>query len=1003
MQTCRSFLYPDSICIETLRDTPQENIFPSRRLIQCLLSHRAMRLLLFLSTLFSALPLSISDTTAAPRLIHDSDAMQVKVYQLDNGFTVYLSRNTEAPRLYAEIAVRAGSLTDPSDSTGLAHYLEHLMFKGTRKMGTLDYEKEKPHIEKITALYEQHSHEQDAEKRKTIYQEINKVSTTAAQYAVANDIDRIYKLIGGLNVNAHTYYEETVYKVDIPSNQLERWAKIEAERFSDPVFRLFHTELEAVYEEKNTSLDSGQDRLYESVDQLLFPGHPYGSQTVLGKAEHLKTPSLVTIREYFDKYYVPGNMAIFISGDIVLDQTIHLIDQHFGKIPAKPVPQSKATPPAPIKDVSRAVVTHEGETSLLMAWRTVANSHKDNYALQMLDMILDNSVAGLINLNLVNPQLVKSAGSYPNLLNEAGAQYLWGSPREGQSLEDVEALLIQQIEQIKQGKFDDWLLPAIVSDLQTDIEESYESNENRVAMIRESYIERRSWEDASQYITHMSAVTREDVIRVANKYFGKNYVVGHLVKGKPTLTHIEKPQIDAVPLNSSSESAFSKSIMAMDTQPTKPYFIKAGKDYHQSGSKDQVQHFTTFNPVNNLFDITWTFPKGSIHDDLLMTAFSLLEKSGTKNHSSIELEKLWYQLGVNADFSVYEHHTEITLSGLSSSHESATQLLYQWIDEMNVEQSVLDKLISDTKLAREDSADDPDTIIHAMARYNRYGDKSKYVARQSSATLEKVTVAQLQKMIHQLFSLPHQASYIGQLSESQWRKITPEFKVTNKTPASINRPITQIRSPLEISFYHRDMAQAQIWIESELTQLSTDDIVMIKVFNEYFDGGMSGIIFQEIREARGLAYSASGYLSWPRWEQDAYLAVGKAACQADKVDEALTKFLQLFDQLPQSEVRFTETKDALLNRIRAERLGFRSRVYTTQSWQRSGVHFNTNERGFKEIPEISLPKLLDFHTKKIKGKPKRICILGDRSQIDFEALKKLGPIKELKAEDIFTP
>ena len=186
-------------------------------------------------------------------------------------------------------------------------------------MGTLDYEKEKPHIEKITALYEQHSHEQDAEKRKTIYQEINKVSTTAAQYAVANDIDRIYKLIGGLNVNAHTYYEETVYKVDIPSNQLERWAKIEAERFSDPVFRLFHTELEAVYEEKNTSLDSGQDRLYESVDQLLFPDHPYGSQTVLGKAEHLKTPSLVTIREYFDKYYVPGNMAIFISGDIVLD------------------------------------------------------------------------------------------------------------------------------------------------------------------------------------------------------------------------------------------------------------------------------------------------------------------------------------------------------------------------------------------------------------------------------------------------------------------------------------------------------------------------------------------------------------------------------------------------------------------------------------------------------------------------------------------------------------
>jgi len=957
-----------------------------------------MRFLFVLSTLFSILPLA----QAAPTLIHDADAMQVRVYRLDNGLTVYLSRNTEAPRFYAEIAVRAGSLTDPSDCTGLAHYLEHLMFKGTKKMGTLDYQKEKPYLDQITQLYERHFHEKDPEKRQAIYKEINKASKEAAQHAVANDIDRIYKFIGGTGVNAHTSYEETVYKVDLPSNQLERWAKIESERFIDPVFRLFHTELETVYEEKNTSIDSGQDRLYENVEKLLFPGHPYGSQTVLGKPEHLKNPSLVRIREYFDKYYVPGNMAIVISGDIVINDAIRVIDKHFGKMAAKPAPTRKAAPPKPLKGVSRAIITHEGEKSLLMAWRTVPFSHEDAYALEMLDMILDNSVAGLINLNLVQPQLVRSAGSYPSLLNEAGAQYLWGSPRDGQSLEELELLLTEQLEKIKAGKFEDWLIPAIVSDLQTDIEESYESNEDRVAMIRDSYISNQAWEESSQYIARMSAVTRDDVLRVANKYLGKDYVVGHLVKGKPVVKHIEKPKIDAVPMNSSSESDFSKSILAVDVQPLSPYFIEAGKDFQKSIADNGVQYFTTVNPVNNLFTITWTFPKGHLHDDLLLTAFDLLQKSGTKELSSTELGKRWYQLGVDANFSVYEGYTEISLSGLSSSYEPSVKLFWQWINEMVVEQSVLDNLIADLKLVRDDNIDDPTIIIHALARYSRFGKNSMYVARSTNAELDKLTVSQLQKTAQKLFTLPHQVSYIGKLSESQWRKSTPELEVTSTSPKEFNRPVTKSNAPVEIHFYHRDMAQAKIWIESELQGLTNDDIVMLKVFNEYFDGGMSGVVFQEIREARGLAYSASGYLTSPRWIGDPFLAVGSAACQADKVDEALTKFLQLFDQLPESDVRFKETSDAIMNRIRAERFGFRSRVGSIQSWQRSGVDFNVSKRGFEELPKIQLSNMLELYSKAVKGKPKRICIVGDRSRIDLKALSKLGVIKEIKAEDIFT-
>lgn len=940
--------------------------------------------------------------TAAPVLVYATDAMQVQVYRLDNGLTVYLTRNAEAPRIYAEVVVRAGSTTDPADSTGLAHYLEHLMFKGTRRMGTLDYPKEKPLLDTITKLYEKHFREPDAEKRKLIYREINRVSKEAARFAVANDIDRIYKFIGGTGVNAHTSYEETVYKVDLPSNQLERWAVIEAERFSDPVFRLFHTELESVYEEKNTSLDDAYGQLYRGVQKLLFPGHPYGSQSVLGRADHLKKPSLVRIRRYFEKHYVPGNMAVIVSGDLVPEEAVRVIDRYFSRMPAKPVPRHQTAAPEPPKGVSRITLHHEGEESLIMGWRTVPGGHPDAYALEMLDMILDNSVAGLINLSLVQPQLVRAAGSYPAQLNEAGAQYLWGSPRDGQTLAQVEALLLEQVEKIKAGKFEDWLLPAIVSDLQSGHERSYESNQDRVEMVRDAYIARQPWAEASQYIPRMAAVTREDVVRVANKYFGKNYVVGHLKKGKPVVKHIEKPQIDAVPLNSSSESAFSKSVLALPVHALTPRFVQPGVDYRKTIGKNGVDYYTTENPVNDLFAITWTFPMGSLHDDSLPTLFDLLGKAGTDGLSAVELGKLWYQLGVTPEFSVYEDRTEIRLTGLSRSYKPAVKLLWQLLAGMRVEQPVLDKIVSDLKLARADAMDDPATIIHAMARYSRYRKNSKYIARMTAAELDRLTVDGLRQKLAHLLALPHQVSYIGKLGERDWRAAVPRPQTGGKAAALPERAVSTPGAPVEILFFHRDMAQARIWIESQLEGVTPEDLTVLSLFNEYFGGGMSSVVFQEIREARGLAYSASGYLATPRWSGDAHLAVGSVACQADKADDATARFLQLFDKLPESEVRFAESRDAMLNRLRARRSGFRNRAATAQYWQRRGIGFDPGKRAFGRIPDMTLSDMLEFYNQHVRARPKRVCILGDRNRMDLKALEKLGPVTEVAAGEIFT-
>jgi len=290
-----------------------------------------------------------------------------------------------------------------------------------------------------------------------------------------------------------------------------------------------------------------------------------------------------------------------------------------------------------------------------------------------------------------------------------------------------------------------------------------------------------------------------------------------------------------------------------------------------------------------------------------------------------------------------------------------------------------------------------------MARHSRYGKKSIYLNRTPNHELDEITVAQLQQLIRELITLPHQISYVGKLTEHQWRGLTPTLRVTEKAPAAIVRPVTKTASPVEIYFYQRDMAQAKIWIESELEGLTHDQIITLNLFNEYFDGGMSGIVFQEMRESRGLAYSASGYLTLPRWAGDNYLTIGSIACQADKVDKALGKFLQLFDELPQSDVRFTESNKAIINRLRAARSGFRSRVPTIQLQQRRGIDFNVNKRTFEETPKITHAKMLDFYANAVKAKPKRVCVLGDSDRVDLDELRKFGPVKIIKSEDIFTP
>ena len=567
------------LCAPTTLPRALTDIFVNRPLLLLLPALAALGL----TTCQSSKPAAVAATAsaaptppAAPQqyayTTAPNDPLGVRVYQLSNGLTVYLSDYKNAPRIQTYLAVRAGSKNDPAAATGLAHYLEHMVFKGTSKLGTKDWSQEKPELDKIEALYEQYRGERnDPAARKRTYHQIDSISGVAARYAVPNEYDKLMGSIGSKNSNAHTSNEETVYQEDIPSNQLEKWAAVQSERLKEMVPRLFHTELEAVYEEKNRGLDSDFNKEFETLNASLYPTHPYGTQTTIGTIEHLQNPSITEIKKYFGEYYVPNNMALCLSGDLDYDQTIRLIDKYFGDLKSKPVPAFNAPVEQPITaPIVKEVLGPQSE-NVMLGYRLPGKATRDGLRVRMLDKILTNGQAGLFDLDLNQQQKVLQAQTFADLNDDYSTHVLYGTPRQGQQLEEVRMLMLAEVDKVKRGDFPDWLIPAIINNEQLTRTKSYESNEARASALYESFIERVSWADYVKQNEDFATITKAEIVKFANDNYGSDYVAVFKRTGEdPNKVKVVKPAITPVPANRDAASAFYTEVNKLPSTDLQP-------------------------------------------------------------------------------------------------------------------------------------------------------------------------------------------------------------------------------------------------------------------------------------------------------------------------------------------------------------------------------------------------------------------------------------------------
>ena len=935
---------------------------------------------------------------------NENDPLDTHIYELDNGLQVYLTENHEEPRFYAEIAVRAGSKHDPADGTGLAHYLEHLLFKGNENLGTLDYEAEKPYLDAIVELYEQHFVETDESRRAEIYSEINRVAQQAAEFAVPNEIDKLYNSMGGSGLNAHTWYEETVYKVGLPSNRIHQWAEIESDRFINPVFRLFHTELETVYEEKNRTLDNGGRIIGTAIDDLLYKIHPYGQQPTIGTVDHLKNPSLVYIQDYFDTYYVPNNMGIFISGDIDIEETIALINDKFSHWEEKEIPEVGPWEEPPLQGAERRTVQYPGEEQVSIAFRTVENGHADKEALILVDMILDNRTAGLINLNLNQQQLVSNAGSSPLFLNDYGSQNLYGIPKQDQTLEEVEKLLLDQIDNIKKGNFEEWIISAIINDFKKNEKASLEFNTARVSMMRSAFIEGSEWDYHIAEIDRMEQLTKDDVVEVANKYFGDDYVSVYRIDDQHVVPAVEKPQIDPVSIDPTRQSEFAANILAMEYDEIEPSFVEADTDYRVIEFADGVELYYAPNPLNDLFTFSINVEVGTEENEKLGLSASLIDVAGTQNMTNEELQKEWYRMGSEFRFGSGENSSTFSVSGLDEQFEDSLALMMELVKTPATEEQTLEQLKGILIKSREDRKSSPPAIAQALYLYNRYGEESPLLEALTTREIVDTELEELMSLPAELLNYKHTIAYTGsmpleELVEVLRRHHTVEGEQQD-TPEYRFRTARQVNNT-EVMVVDQQTAQAQVRIEFADGVYNSDDAVMSSIYTNYFGSGMSSVVFQELREARALAYSAQARYAQGGRENAENLMLGAIGTQTDKTVDALEAFIDLIDNMPSSSERFEEAVNSQLNRYRTSKLNFREVIGAVRSWERLGFETDPRIQRYQELQTASLEDLVEFQQEHVQGRPKLISIVGDLSIIDTEELEKFGMVEEIQVEQLF--
>ncbi len=949
-----------------------------------------------------------------------NDPLHARIYHLDNGLTVYLSRNTIKPEIQTYIIIRAGGQNDPLESTGLAHYQEHIMFKGTSRYGTTDYAKEKPYLDAIDSLYEVYSHTTDEAVRKAIYHEIDSVSYLSSTIAIANEFDKLMSLIGAKWVNAYTSTNRTCYHEVIPAGELTRWAMIESGRFQDLVVRGFHTELETVYEEFNMYSTMDFDKIDQAINNILYSSIPYRQHSVIGTQEHLKNPSLKNIKRFYQTFYRPNNAAICLSGDLDYDHAIEVINTYFGSWQPNDNLQAALDENNALLfqrkaglGVHKDTVIYGNEApQLWMAW-DVPNIHSEEIpVLDMLTKVLYNGHCGLIDLNINQKQKMLWGLAESEQNNDVSTFYLIGQPKTGQSLDNLRKLFLNQIKKLQAGEFSEDLLKAIVANTRREeIEMSDDNNYRAGYVFLNAFVYDLPYEQVIHYSDVLSKVTKEQIVAFANKYLVDNYAcVMKQQKSDLAPVTIDKPAITPIEMNRDKSSAFVSELANIEPERLQPEFLDFDKDIQQTTLRKGQKLIYRHNDNNELFYLLFLANRGTATDPVIDVATDLIDYLGTTNYSPEAYEIALYSQAAQVDFYNDETKTTFRASSLQSHFDSTLTLLEEKIFSPIPNNAILRQVIADRTRQHNDNKLDQAACFSQLLDAGIYGleNMQEQITATAPKTLAKKDAAAIVE--HLKATVPYTSTilYYGPASmEEVVAKLNDDSQIVNaynrnQQPTAPEHNKTQrIKQPeVWVAPYKANNIYMVQYANPGVTYSPKQEAI-VALFNEYFCGSMGSIVFQEMRESRALCYASYAGYELPKFAGDDNIFMTYIITQNDKLKDCVLAFDTICNRLPLSQAAFDQAKTSLLKQIENKRYADFEAISAYLRYTNKGWDHDWNKDIYDEVQRLTLKDLQQFQTQALTNLPYRYLILGDKKQLNRKFLKTLGPVKYLKLKDIF--
>lgn len=933
----------------------------------------------------------------------------VRELTLSNGLTVWLNEDHSQPTVYGAVVVKAGAKDCPN--TGIAHYFEHLLFKGTDKIGTTDYAAEKVWLDSISAQYDLLAATTDSRRRADIQRHINDLSVKAAAYAIPNEFENLITTYGGTGLNAYTSFDETVYHNAFVPQYLAQWCEINSERLRSPVFRLFQGELETVYEEKNMYADQMVVQAAEAVQRHALAGTPY-AYPIIGSTESLKNPRLSEMMDFYNTYYVAGNMGLVLCGDVQTDSIVPLLERTFGRIRRGQAPHAPAATLRSLRGTKGIKVKLPIPIVKAVGYAFKApTEHSADYLPFMVatKLLYNDSGTGLLDsLSGENKVMALAAGGYdfkdfsiygfgavPNLpfgTKKKAARLCW-----------------QQVERLRQGNIDPALLEAAKLETRRAMDTAMEHADSRSRLMVNAFSHGLAWASVVGRSRAIDQITPADVARVARTYFNDDSLKITKTFGRYPKERVAQPGYKALaPANAGKQSAYAKALAGMPRAAVEPKVVNPGRDATHRQLAPLANLYTVANNINPIFNLQLVYRHGSRNDRRIAALPGYLNTVGTNRQSHRQLRRALQQLGATLSVSATAGELTVTLTGYDSHLEQAMALLSEFLTGPERNEKKYREMVKRVRLEEKSFAKDNNNLATAALAMAAMGEQSAYLRRMSARELRRMDGADMAQLFGQVQQHQLDVVYSGTAAAAEVARLVSRHVPLDRvqTPWHYAERMLQPSSEPMVYLLHTPHARQTIVCTYRQTAPMTSwrDRALLNLWGNYFGSGMSSVMFQDIREFRSLAYTAHGNALRPDFRHAANAPCGyttRMGTQADKAMQAIEILDSLLRHMPLREANMAAARHELVNQTNNSYPTFRTLGRAVADLRLLGYGAAPEQQVLQQLPSLQLDDVNRFYQTHLQHRPYVTIVVGNKRSLDPSRLNKWGKVVELRTQDVY--